>query len=55
MSGHPRVARLLSEGHKEYVVPEEEKVVGWFERWIVKVSYIPDSRALKVPLLSHAE
>ena len=51
LSGHPKVARMLSQAHKEHIEPEEVKAASWFENWIDKDILLdsqPETREVEI-------
>lgn len=51
LSGHPKVARMLSQAHKEHIEPEEVKVASWFSRWIdsdILLDSQPETREVEI-------
>lgn len=51
LSGHPKIARIISAGHREYVVPEEKKAISWFDKFIandVLLDSEPETREVEI-------
>lgn len=51
LSGHPKIARMLSQAHKEHIEPEGVKAASWFERWIEKdilLDSTPETREVEI-------
>ncbi|KAI1495128.1 integral peroxisomal membrane peroxin-domain-containing protein [Biscogniauxia mediterranea] len=50
-SGHPAVQRQLQAAHERHVQPQEEKALGWIDRWVerdVILDSAPETREVEV-------